>query len=65
MRKIIICITLLCVTGAYAENSEITTSQYYVDTKLSGKQDAAPANNANSVMIYDSTSADGVGAKAI
>ena len=51
--------------GAHAENADITTSQYYVDTKLNEKQDAAPANNANSVMTYDSTSADGVGAKAI
>ena len=66
MKKFIIAI--MCVLGiatVYAENSEITTSQYYVDTKLSEKQDAAPANNINSVMTYDSASSDGVGTKAI
>ena len=66
MKKFIIAFIFgICAFGVYAETSEITTSQYYVDTKLSEKQDAAPANNANSVMTYDSTSADGVGAKAI
>ena len=50
---------------AWAEDTGITTSQAYVETKAAEKQDAAPANNANSVMTYDSTSADGVGKKAI
>ena len=66
MKKLIIAITLFL--GAFvvrAEDTGITTSQAYVETKVSEKQSAAPANNANSVMTYDSTSDDGIGAKAI
>ncbi len=66
MKKLIIAIMLVFgVVGAYAETSEITTSQHYVDTNAATRQDAAPANNANSVMTYDSVSPDGIGAKAI
>ncbi len=66
MKKTIIAI--MCVfniTTAYAENANISTSQYYVDTATATRQDAVPANNANTVMTYDSTSSDGIGTKAI
>ncbi len=66
MKQIIIAIMLVfCAAGVHAENMNISTSQYYVDTNAATRQDAAPANNANSVMTYDSTSPDGIGAKAI
>ncbi len=66
MKKIIFAIILTAdAFGVHAENAGITTSQYYVDSKSNEKQDAAPANDANSVMTYDSTATDGVGAKAI
>ncbi len=66
MKKIIIAIMLVfCATTVRAENTNISTSQYYVDTNAATRQDAAPANNANSVMTYDSVSPDGIGAKAI
>ncbi len=65
-KKMIIAIMLVfCAATVRAENTNISTSQYYVDTNAATKQDAAPANNANSVMTYDSTSPDGIGAKAI
>lgn len=61
-------VAIMCVLGittAYAETSEITTSQHYVDTNAATKQDAVPANNANTVMTYDSTADSGIGTKAI
>ncbi len=65
-KKMIIAIMLVfCATTVRAENTNISTSQYYVDTNAATRQDAAPANNANTVMTYDSTSPDGIGAKAI
>ncbi len=66
MKKIIIAI--MCVFGittVYAENTNISTSQYYVDTNAATRQDAVPVHNTNTVMTYDSTSPDGIGAKAI
>ncbi len=66
MKKIIIAIMLVfCATTVRAGNTNISTSQYYVDTNAATRQDAVPANNANSVMTYDSTSPDGIGTKAI
>ena len=66
MKKIIVTLMMIfSVCVAHAEHENISTSQYYVDTKSAEKQDAVPANNANSVMTYDSTSADGIGSKAI
>ena len=66
MKKIIISLMMIfCVCVVHAEHENISTSQYYVDAKSAEKQDAVPANNANSVMTYDSTSADGIGIKAI
>ena len=57
MRRLLITLLAVVVThGAYATaGNDDATSKLYVDTTVATRQDAAPANNANTVMTYTDT----------
>ena len=66
MKKLLITLLLVVVSRvafATAGNND-ATSKLYVDTNVATRQDAATANNANTVMTYTDT-AGTVGTKAI
>ena len=65
MRKIIICLMMLCTFGTHAANENAATSKEYVDTELATKQPIIPAQGNNVVMTFDSTATDGIGTKQI
>ena len=66
MNKLLITLLTFMVThGAFATASnDDATSKLYVDTTVATRQDAVPANNANTVMTYTDT-AGTVGTKGI
>lgn len=65
MRKLIICLMILNVSGTYATNDNAATSKEYVDTELATKQPTIPAEGANVIMTFDSTATNGIGTKQI
>lgn len=65
MKKLAICLMIVCAFGARAENEPAATSKEYVDTELATKQPIIPAEGNNVVMTFDSSATDGIGTKQV
>ena len=66
MKKLIICLMMLCATGAYATGeNERVTSMGYVTEELADRQDKFQKLGADTAMTYSGTTDGSVGSRTI
>ncbi len=55
MKKLIVCLVMLCATMAYATNDDVVNSQMYVDNAVGNLQTNLPAKTSDKVVTYTTT----------
>ena len=55
MKKLIVCLVMLCATMAYATNDDVVNSQMYVDNLVGNLQTNLPAKTSDKVVTYTTT----------